>query len=316
MTHDNDQEQVLDPAVDRQVTDALDALGTVEPPREFVSQVMWRTRHLKVQQAAGRHGRRASEGVVMAKKVLGGLAALAAVGLAAAYLTGFPPTIGSEGTIGAAQRYQAEQIGNNDVKVGDQALQKFMQTDAFDKLIHDKKAMAALASPAFQEVLANPALREALASDSFRDLLADAQVHEILASPALADILASPLVQQALAGQKANDTLNAQALEAILAGPQFDAVLASAQLSESAAAAQLAQALASPALQTALASPAFQAALLSDALQESLASAAFSEALASPAFEALLADAQLTSSLASQQSIGEVLQAAGARVRE
>ena len=43
-------------------------------------------------------------------------------------MTGYPPADkGTEGTIGAAQRYQAPQIANQDVKLQDAELQSFMQ---------------------------------------------------------------------------------------------------------------------------------------------------------------------------------------------
>lgn len=317
MTHDNDgQHEALDPALDARVTDALNQLGTVDPPPEFVGQVMWRTRQRQVRETTGRPERRNTQGATMAKKVLVGLAGVAAVGLAVAYMTGFPPALYTEGTIGAAQRYQAEQISNNDVKVGDQALQTFLQSDLFDKLAHDKKAMAVLASPAFEALLANAGLRASLASDAFRDQLASPAVHEALASPAIAEVLASPAFAQALASPALSKALDAQAIEAALASPQIAEVLANVRLHDQLVRADLVKTLASPELRGALASPAFQAALASPALRDALASSALAEALASPAFEALLASPQMTEQLAMQGAMSEVLQAAAARTRE
>ena len=71
---------------------------------------------------------------------------------------------GASGTIGAAQRYQSGQISASDVKVGDPALQAFLQTETFDTLIHDKQALAALASPSVQAALMAPGVAQALAA--------------------------------------------------------------------------------------------------------------------------------------------------------
>ena len=54
---------------------------------------------------------------------------------------GFPPVgSGSEGTIGAAQKYQAPQLADKDVVLGDAAVQEFLQSDVFDRLIKDPDA--------------------------------------------------------------------------------------------------------------------------------------------------------------------------------
>jgi hypothetical protein len=68
---------------------------------------------------------------------------------------GYPPSeSGTEGTIGAAQRYQAPQISNADVKVTDAQLQAFLQSDAFERLKKDKAARAALRNKDFQKAMA------------------------------------------------------------------------------------------------------------------------------------------------------------------
>jgi hypothetical protein len=292
MTHENDQVPTdIDPLADARVTNALDALGTVEPSPEFVGQVMWRTRHQAVRDNNQRRSaRRVGQGVVMAKKVLVGLAAVAAVGLAVVYIGGFPAPSNTEGTIGAAQRYQAEQIKKSDVKVGDADLQAFLQTDIFDKLAHDKQAIAALANPAVQQALNSPEMRQALASPALRDALASPAVQQAIASPEIAQALAAPSVQQALSSPAFQQALSASGVQAALASPAFQAALASPALRD---------ALASPAFQQAMLSPAFQQAMLSPALQGALASPAFQQAMASPAFQAALAGPALQAALAS-----------------
>ena len=77
----------------------------------------------------------------MVRKIFWGVAAIAAALLITFAITGYPPVgKGIEGTIGAAKRYQAPQIGNDDVKLQDPELQAFFQSDAFHKLTTDKAA--------------------------------------------------------------------------------------------------------------------------------------------------------------------------------
>jgi len=45
----------------------------------------------------------------------------------------WPPGSGTEASIGAANRYQSNQIGSGDVTVSDAQLQAFLQTDLFHK---------------------------------------------------------------------------------------------------------------------------------------------------------------------------------------
>ena len=78
-----------------------------------------------------------------------GVAAAAVV--IAGFLLNFPP--GGEnvsGTVAPAQRYRAEQIKAEDVKLGDQAVAQLMQSDSFDRLIKDPKIRALARDPAFE----------------------------------------------------------------------------------------------------------------------------------------------------------------------
>src|SRR5262245_11597407 len=87
----------------------LDDLPDIDPPSTLVSDVMSAIR-CDVRPVTNdlRHsGVRRNR--TMARRMLWGVAAVAAVVLIAMRITGFPPTgRGTEGTIGAAQRYQAE----------------------------------------------------------------------------------------------------------------------------------------------------------------------------------------------------------------
>src|SRR5215472_12670251 len=241
----------LESAEHRWVSRLLDAQGDVEPPRELTARVMAEIGRWPSRRIGGGH--------TMARKILLGVAAIAAALLISFAVTGYPPVgKGIEGTIGAANRYQAPQIGNDDVKVQDPELQAFFQSDAFHKLTTDKKAREAVTSKEFRQAVADPAVRAALAIPAVQGALAAQAVQEALSSSALVNALASQAVQQAMASQGVQAALASQAVQAALAGQ--------------------------PAVQAALASQAFQAALASQAFQAALANQAFQAALATPAF--------------------------------
>ena len=309
MSNEQEPELELDPARDARVTDALASLGTVEPPAAYVGQVLWRIKG-QTTRGQGMRGttRRRGKGLGMAKKILIGLAGIAAAGLLVAYINGGLPSsgAGTEGTIGAAQRYQAEQIKKSDVATGNAELQAFIQTEAFDALIHDKRAMDALASPALQQALASPAVAAALASPALRQALGAPAGQQALAGPAIAQGLAAPGVQQAVASPAVQAALSAQGVQAALTNADLAKILASPALAQAFASQAFQQALASPAFQQALASPSLAQALAAPGFQQALASPAFQSALASPGFQAALANPQFAQSLAAQGFVAQL----------
>ena len=145
----------LEPAEHRWVTRLLAAQGDVEPPSDLTARVMAEIGRWPSRQTGG--------GQTMARKILWGVAAIAATLVITFALTGYPPVgKGIEGAIGSAKRYQAPQIGNDDVKVQDPELQAFFQSDAFHKLTTDKAAREAVTSKEFRHAVADPAVRAAL----------------------------------------------------------------------------------------------------------------------------------------------------------
>ena len=167
----------------------LDGLGCAEPPVDFSAQVMQAVGEVHVHaeinrtlETSGRRfslGERLSQlmdgGFGMGKKLMWGLAATAALALVVMKFVGYPPIDGAQGTIGAAKRYQADQIAPSDVKVDDSA-QAFVQSDVFDQMLKDNDTRqllaqrifrAALAAPEFRAALASPELVRALAAPGF-----------------------------------------------------------------------------------------------------------------------------------------------------
>ena len=93
-----------------------------------------------------------------------GTVALAAIILGIACWTGYPPVrAGHRATVGAAQRYQAKQMSDKDVVLGDVAAQQFLRGDGFDRLMKNEKARLP------QEGVEDPELKSALTSRSCSD---------------------------------------------------------------------------------------------------------------------------------------------------
>jgi hypothetical protein len=245
-----------DPLSDRELDSMLDELHDIDPPPTLVDTIMMRIARGNPQGS----GRRTAEfnrgGRIMGKKVLWSVAAAAAVLLVIMKVTGYPPVNqGTEGTIGAAQRYVAPQIANQDVKLQDIELQAFMQTDTFRKLAADKAAREALTNKDFQRAVSDAAVRAALANPNVQSALASQQGQQALAALGAANwAFAGSAVQQALASSAVQNALATPAV---------------------------AQALATPALLQALAAPAFVQALASSAAMQVLASSAATQALGS-----------------------------------
>jgi hypothetical protein len=155
----------------------LEELPVVEPPAGFVEQVMARISHDAVNRSAGRVVPLDRGGIVMIRKAMWGLAAAAAIVLAVFTVIGFPSANrGTEATIGAAQKYQAPQLAEGDVKVGDASVQEFLQSEAFDRLLKDPQARA---------LLDDSRVRAQLLNRQFTNSLEDMQKRRNLTSDVL-----------------------------------------------------------------------------------------------------------------------------------
>jgi len=217
------------------VGEMLNDLPEVAPPTTLVSDVM-----ATIAARAKTHHPPATlrmRGGIMAKKVLWIVAAAAAIALVALRLAGYPPVDkGTEATIGAAQRYQAPQISNADVKTEDADLQAFLQSDLFQQLTNDPQAQQALRNEDFRKALADANVRAALASSDVRAAIADltrnataAQRKEAAADAKIsasrqasldAALRASDALRAALAVPHVADAIAKSSLGAVLASPR------------------------------------------------------------------------------------------------
>ena len=252
-------------------------------------------------------------GGIVRTKILWGVTGLAAMALVSIFVFGYPPinNSGTEGSIGAAQRYQGATLSMKDVKVPDSEVQQFIQSDTFDRLLKDSTArnalmamfkdqalatamsnaavQMALADPATREELMSPAMKqlfssndallEALGKPGVQGLFANAAALHILMEPAMIEALAKPTVEANLAAGKVNLALADPALK------NFAAIAAFKPFLEANA-----QVLADPAIMQVLHAPAVQNALADHAAFDALMNPAVAKILADPAARHALAD--------------------------
>jgi hypothetical protein len=258
----------------------LDTLGPAEPPADLLANVMQQVKATTPAAAASRtamHEHRdnlTDGGTGMGKKVMWGLAAAAALALIVMKFTGFPPMgDGTEGTVGAAKRYQAPQMAPSDVAVAPDEAQAFLQSDTFDRLIKDEDTRQMLANPSFRSALASAEFRSAVASPEMAKALSSPELRQALSSPELRQALSSPELRQALSSPELRQALSSAELRQALSSPELRLALSNQAF---------ARALANPGLAQAMASPRMAAALASPALRVALNNPGFAKALGSP----------------------------------
>jgi len=161
-------------------------------------------------------------GDTLIKKVLIATAAAAAIVLGIALWTGYPPVPGegTEATVGAAQRYQAKQMTDKDVVLGDAAAQTFLQSEGFDRLIKNEKARAFL-----KKASKDPQLLSALTSPQFVALMREQRVTELLAKDNLIALMRHPELLQALRRTDFVDAMHSDAFLALLTKRDIQAAL-------------------------------------------------------------------------------------------
>lgn len=244
-----------------QLTQLIESLDAAPVPHGLVDDVLAEVSHRPLSISKSTFPR----GVAVNKKILFGLAAAAVIVLAViTYSTNPPATVGTEATIGAAQRAQAPQITPNDVKLGDTSGQDVLQTATFDAIMKDDTLRTMLQDAELRAMLQDAALRAALQDDAIRAALAD---------PALAKKLEDAALVRALSSPELAKKFDDASLRAMLVNKAFSDALRSAQFRAMLARGGYAAALAGPAMRQALADPNFAAALRSQAFAARLRNA-------------------------------------------
>lgn len=236
----------------------------------------------------------AGGGTIVAKKILWGVTGIAAAAIIAFAVFGYPPAIpGTEGTVGAAKRYQGSQMTSDDVGVGTDVIQDFMQSETFDYLLKNPDTRSALHAAVTHEALAN-VLSDAeaiktLASPEAVRLFSQAELADALADPELRVLFARADVQAMLASAELRASLAANAKVA-LASPEAR-VLAQADALKALAAPKALALFANPAFAQALAEPNLRMMFAQDAMVKALADPGLVRLFARSEFAAALTDA-------------------------
>ena len=278
-----------------------------EPPAWFVATVMRRVHAWEAGLPIWRRWRRSaratnfspaprvgmaevsihSGGMVM-KKVVWTVATLGALAIAAYVWLGYPPVgQGTDATIGAAQRYQAQPAATP-APVADSSVQAFMQTDTFDRLIKnadtrhllekaaaDPGLRAAISNQAVTAAFSQRAFVEALSRQEFRKAVADAAMLRNMADVAMQKNVAEAAMARGIVDANLVRLLNEPALAEALRLPAMQEAMRNADFAKS---------FSSRAMQDALADDGFLRALAHPEMLKSMSEAGFYKGLASDAF--------------------------------
>jgi hypothetical protein len=314
---------------------SIDGLGGEEPPSRFSDRVMaevasaphprpaWHRRLASLPAAIGyqlfpwsarssEQGNRSSDsfrragmaggGVIVAKKVLWGIAGLAVVAiLAVVYFNGRTVDQGAQGAIGAADRYRGAQPSSVSATPGN--AQAFLQSDTFDKIVKNKDARSLLGNPELCSLLASDAVEAALKDEGVEAALKNEHLMAALADADVAAALKQASLQAFIADADVQAALKDDAVEAALKSPGMEAALR-----DKGAAALFAD----PDVQAALKNQAGLAKLFEDAQaalkqanlkQAALKQAGIHAALQNKLFAAMLADGAVEAALKSQNGL-------------
>jgi hypothetical protein len=163
---------VIEPAPDDRLSQLMQELGPADPPAGLRRQVMARIAQHQATDRIISFNRRE---IAMTKKAMYGIAAAAALALGVFAVYGFPPVgRGTEGTIGAAKKYQAPQMASKDVVLGDAAAQEFLQSEVFDRIMKDPEARSLLSDAGVQAALKNDIIASALKDRGVRTEMSSA----------------------------------------------------------------------------------------------------------------------------------------------
>ena len=169
------------------------------------------------------------------------------------------PPEGTEGTIGAANRYQTEQISAKDVKLQDAEIQAFLQSDTFHKLatnpqfrnvvkeqsfrevagmqayqtiMENRNQAQSLANREFAQYLVQPSTVAMITSEAFVKVATECNMSELLRTPSFFQLVASTLEKKPTATEFRETVLQSRELQRAFveyASRNADVVLAAFQ---------------------------------------------------------------------------------------
>ena len=219
-----------------ELSSLIESLGPAQAPPSLVDDVLAEVTHRPFAIPKSTFPR----GVAVNKKILFGLAAAAAIVLAVITYNSNPPaTVGTEATIGAAQRAQTPQIAAKDVKLGDTSAQAVLQTETFDAILKDETLRTMLQDAELRKKLEDSSLRaalqdegikKALNDENLRKKLDDASFRAALDNPELAKKFEDANMRAMLVNRAFSDALRNQAFRDMLKKSAYASALAGAAM--------------------------------------------------------------------------------------
>ena len=158
----------------------------------------------------------------------------------------YPPKDGTQGAIGAANRYQAQQISGSDVSLKDAKIQAFLQTDVFHKVATNPKFRAAVTNPKFQAIAKSQGFQKLSGDPGFaeylgkyKDLLERADFDAMLTSKKLQNVAEMEKMVGLLQNKNFQKLASDPEFVALLRDPNFDAMMEQAEAQNVTSVAQL-----------------------------------------------------------------------------
>ena len=111
----------------------------------------------------------------------------------------YPPRHGTEGTIGAANRYQSEQITDKDVALSDPETQAFIQSDVFHKIQTNAEFRSQMTGDLGKALATNPDLGRLLADAGFAQIAVAPEFARVIAQDNAKEVMTSTDLAKLLA---------------------------------------------------------------------------------------------------------------------
>jgi hypothetical protein len=167
--------------------------------------------------------------------VLFGALAVIAIVAFVMFGRGYPPSTGVEGTIGAANRYNAKQISDADVTLKDPAVVAFLQSDTFHQIQTNPELARIVASEQFRTAAADYA--KLIENDNFRSLNQGKDFQKIMQTDQFADVAAD--LGRSLSWDGVRGVLSNDKFAAIMSDAAFQALAKSQDAAQIRSAADL-----------------------------------------------------------------------------
>jgi len=234
-------------------------------------------------------------GATVSKKILWGVVGLGSTAAIAMFFLGIPPIgDGTAGTIGAAKRFQGAAMSDKDVVTGPMAVQTFMQSETFDRILKNaalRNVLVKVSKDAkLQKAFSDPALIEMFKKPGFVEMLTDAAFHEAFTDAAFLEMFKKPGFQEMFTDAAFLKALGEPSLQSMMKKPAFMEAMSNPAFAEALKKPGFVEMLQEPAFVEALSDAAFMDAMAEPAFVDAMAEPAFMDALAEPAFIEMLAE--------------------------